>query len=52
MGTSTRRNLLVGLSVIGGESVLSKLEENQSRQPLARSSKEEWESEAGQPRSN
>ena len=50
MVTSTRRKLLVGSSVDGAENELSRLVENQSRQHLVRSSREELEFEAGQPK--
>jgi hypothetical protein len=47
MVTSTRRNLLVGLSVAGVENVPSKPAENRSRLPLVKLSRDEWESGAG-----
>jgi len=47
MATSTRRNLLVGSSVTGGENAPSRPVENRLRRPLVRLSREEWESEAG-----
>ncbi len=48
--TSTRRSLLEGSSVDGVESALSRPGENRSRRPLVKSSREELESEAEQPR--
>ena len=47
MVTSTRRNPLVGSSVIGVENAPSRPAENRSRQPLVRSNREELEFEAG-----
>src|SRR2546422_4360922 len=47
MATCTRRKLPAGSSVHGAENAPTRLVENQSRQPLARSSREELEFEAG-----
>src|SRR2546425_12176644 len=47
MATCTRRKLPAGSSGHGAEKAPTRLGENQSRQPLARSSREEVEFEAG-----
>src|SRR2546427_1322921 len=52
MATCTRRKLPAGLSAHGAENAPTRLVENQSRQPLVKSSREELEFEAGLKRSD
>src|SRR2546425_1367820 len=52
MATCTRRKPPAGLSAHGAENAPTRLVENQSRQPLVKSSREELEFEAGVKRSD